>query len=185
MTIILTSKDISLGGILTALTLIVLYLTVVLPINKLTLLALASFMITIALIRRNIKTALFVYISSCVLAFFMVPINIALLYATPFGIYNLIKYFIEQVQKSSLQLFLKFITFNMLLAISFGLISLFIAVPSFEHFYGVLSRFTFLKLTHHTLIIPWAFSMVFFILFDYGLTLLERYYHNYFTHKKS
>lgn len=184
MNIILKAKDISLGGILTAFTVILLYLTMILSVNKLALLILASFMITIAQVRSNIKTAFAVYISSSILAFFIVPFNMALLYTTPFGLYTLIRYFIEKTPKIYLQILLKFVIFNILLVVSLGLFSLFITLPSLDQFYALLSKFTFLeflKPVHNNLVIPWLFALVFFIFYDYALTLLMRYYNIYFS----
>lgn len=180
----LKAKDISLGGILTAFTVILLYLTMTLSVNKLALLTLASFMITIAQVRSNIKTALVVYISSCILAFFIVPINIALLYTTPFGLYTLVRYFIHQSEKIAVQILFKFIIFNILLTLSLFLFNLLIGLPSLEQFYAVFSKLTSIKLNHDNLIIPWLFCLGFFIIYDYALTILMGYYQIYFSKQK-
>ena len=74
------AKDIALGGILVALTTIVLYSTSILPISTLAILTIASALIPVCIIRSNIKTSIFVYISSSLIAFFLVPINISFLY---------------------------------------------------------------------------------------------------------
>ena len=64
------AKDIALGGILVALTTIVLYSTSILPISTLAILTIASALIPVCIIRSNIKTSIFVYISSSLIAFF-------------------------------------------------------------------------------------------------------------------
>lgn len=188
MKLYLNAKDISLGGILTALTLILLYLTLILSLNKLSLLTFASFIIIIAYVQRNIKTALLVYISSSILAFFIVPFNIALLYITPFGLYNLIRYFIDQVKKLPLQLVYKFIVFNILLVLSLGVFKVFIGLTSWQNFYFTLSqflsRFINIKRNHPNLFIPWLFCLGFFIAYDYALILLLRSYKMYFSKQK-
>ena len=74
------AKDIALGGILVALTTIVLYSTSIIPISTLAILTIASSLIPVCIIRSNIQTSIFVYISSSLIAFFLVPINISFLY---------------------------------------------------------------------------------------------------------
>ena len=74
------ARDIALGGILVALTTIVLYATSILPISTLAILTIASALIPVCIIRSNIQTSIFVYISSSLIAFFLVPINISFLY---------------------------------------------------------------------------------------------------------
>ena len=81
------AKDIALGGILVALTTIVLYATSILPISTLAILTIASALIPVCIIRSNIQTSIFVYISSSLIAFFLVPINISFLYFVFFGVY--------------------------------------------------------------------------------------------------
>ena len=71
------ARDIALGGILVALTTIVLYATSILPISTLAILTIASALIPVCIIRSNIQTSIFVYISSSLIAFFLVPINIS------------------------------------------------------------------------------------------------------------
>ena len=50
------AKDIALGGILVALTTVVLYSTSILPISTLAILTIASALIPVCIIRSNIKT---------------------------------------------------------------------------------------------------------------------------------
>ena len=95
------SRDIAIGGILVALTIIVLYATSILPISTLAILTIASAIIPICIIRSNVQTSIFVYISSSLIAFFLVPINISLLYFIFFGVYGIVKYFIERINKKS------------------------------------------------------------------------------------
>lgn len=63
------AKDISLGGILVSLTSIILYSASILPISTLTILTIASAIIPVCIIRSNVKTSIFVYISSSLIAF--------------------------------------------------------------------------------------------------------------------
>ncbi|MGL5085431.1 MAG: hypothetical protein ACRC68_06870, partial [Clostridium sp.] len=61
------TKDLTLVGILTGLTLAILYSSAILPISTLSILTLASCLIPICIIRSSVKTGFVVYIASTVL----------------------------------------------------------------------------------------------------------------------
>ena len=82
----MTTKQLVTGALLSALTLVALYFTFLLPTNTLTLLTIASVMVPIALIRGNVKTSLLVYITSSILCLILMPLNISVLYILFFGI---------------------------------------------------------------------------------------------------
>ncbi|EOR20852.1 hypothetical protein A500_15255 [Clostridium sartagoforme AAU1] len=102
-------RDITVSAILIALTIIILYLNLLLPISTLSILTLASLLVPIALIKSSIKSAFSVYIISSIIGFFILPINIISLYASFFGIYGIIKYYIEKINKFYLEIILKLI----------------------------------------------------------------------------
>ncbi|MDF2879193.1 MAG: hypothetical protein K0S30_2289 [Clostridia bacterium] len=176
------AKELTLGGILTALTLIALYLTIIFKTNTLTLLTLASFMVPLGLIRGTLKTACLIYISSSLLCFLIVPINTALLYSLFFGLYGIIKYFIEKINHLYVELFLKLIFFNMLFFITLTLFQNLLGIHLFDPINQIISSYwpTFPKTVGFTSL--WTISQVVFVLFDYALTLLIDYYMNHFHH---
>ena len=55
----MNARDMALGGVLVALTSIILYMTSVIPTSTLTILTISSALIPICIIRSNVKTALF------------------------------------------------------------------------------------------------------------------------------
>jgi hypothetical protein len=112
------AKDITFGGIMVALSVVVLYLTTIIPINTFAILTVASCFIPITIIRSNIKTASFVYISSTIISFFILPINYTIMYGMFFGIYGIVKYFIEKLKKLPFEIILKLVFFNIILVIS-------------------------------------------------------------------
>ena len=73
----MNARDMALGGVLVALTSIILYMTSVIPTSTLTILTIASALIPICIIRSNVKTAIFVYFASSLISFFLVKINIS------------------------------------------------------------------------------------------------------------
>ena len=65
----MNARDMALGGVLVALTSIILYMTSVIPTSTLTILTIASALIPICIIRSNVKTAIFVYFASSLIYF--------------------------------------------------------------------------------------------------------------------
>lgn len=164
----MNSKRIATNAFLIALTIIILYLNLILPISTISILTLASLIIPIALIRNSIKDAFLVYISSSIISFFLLPLNIVLLYICFFGIYGIVKYFIEKINNITLEIILKLAFFNFILIIGFLIFKSFLPINSIK--------------------IPiWLFIVlcqIIFLIFDYALTLLISFYIEK-IHKKS
>ncbi|MBS6502960.1 MAG: hypothetical protein KH415_15290 [Clostridium sp.] len=154
------AKEITLSAILVALTNIILYLNFLLPISTISILTLASLLIPIALIKGSIKSAFLVYIASSIIGFFILPINIILLYILFFGIYGIVKYYIEKLNKLYLEIFFKIIFCN---------ISLFISIFVFKSFIAI-------EITKLPLWLLWIIAQPVFLIFDYALTLLISFY---------
>ena len=115
----MNSRDMALGGVLVALTSIILYMTSVIPTSTLTILTIASALIPICIIRSNVKTAIFVYFASSLISFFLVKINISLLYFIFFGVFGIIKFLIERLRNGMVEMILKLIFFNISFFIGF------------------------------------------------------------------
>lgn len=164
----MNSKRIATNAFLIALTIIILYLNIILPISTISILTLSSAFIPIALIRNSIKDAFLVYISSSIISFFLLPLNIVLLYICFFGIYGIVKYFIEKINNITFEIILKLLFFNFILIIGFLILKSFLPINLIK--------------------IPiWLFivlSQIIFLIFDYALTLLISFYLEK-IHKKS
>ncbi|MBE6049730.1 MAG: hypothetical protein E7214_03470 [Clostridium sp.] len=161
------TKDLTFGGIMVAVSVIILYLTTIIPINTLTLLTLASFIIPLCIIRSNIKTSIAVYICTSLISFFIIPINYSLLYICFFGIYGLIKCLIERLNNFKLEIFLKFIFFNFVLIIML-LIASSIITSQFENV---------------SIWLVIIISQLVFGVFDYALTLIISIYVKKFSNR--
>ena len=158
------SKYIAESGLLVSLTLVILYATSIIPISKLSILTVASCLIPISIIRTSIKNTILVYIASSILSFFLVPTNIAIYYTLFFGIYGIIKYFIEKFKNIFIELIIKLIAFNLLLGIGY-LIT--------KSFLGIISpKFSFWIL--------WIIAQGAFLVYDYALTLAISFFLNRF-----
>ena len=154
------AKEITLSAALVALTIIILYLNLLLPISTLSILTLTALLVPIALMRGSMKSAILVYVASSIIGFFILPINIIMLYILFFGIYGIVKYYIEKISKLPLEILLKLIFFNMILFISFFVFKFFIAM----------------EITKLPIWLFWIIAQIVFLVFDYALTLLISFY---------
>jgi hypothetical protein len=158
------SNNIAESGVLVALTLLVLFSTSILSISTLSIMTVASCLIPIAIIRTSVKNAILVYIASSILSFMLVPPNIAIYYTLFFGIYGIIKYFIEKFKSIPLEILIKLISFNILLGITYLITKTFLSFiyPSVSLWF------------------LWIASQVVFLIYDYALTLAISFFLNRF-----
>ena len=170
------AKDIALGGILVALTTMVLYSTSILPISTLVILTIASSLIPVCIIRSNIKTSIFVYISSSLIAFFLVKINIAFLYFIFFGVYGIIKYFIERIRKEKIEIVLKLIVFNTAFIIGFIIMQNILGINLISGLEVLISRLFDISSKTIASIILWIVAQPIFLIYDYAMTMIITFY---------
>ena len=170
------AKDIALGGILVALTTIVLYATSILPISTLAILTIASALRPVCIIRSNIQTSIFVYISSSLIAFFLVPINISFLYFVFFGVYGIIKYFIERIRKEKLEIVLKVVFFNIAFIIGFIIMQNVLGINIIAGLEVLMSRFFDTSARTIATIILWIVAQPIFLIYDYAMTMIITFY---------
>lgn len=154
------TKNLTIGGISIALSLVILYLSTIISINTIAILTVASSIIPITIIKSDIKTSILVYIITSILSFFFLPINYSLLYILLFGIYGITKYFIEKINKLPLEIILKLVFFNIMLGIGYLLMD------------SLLNMIN-LRLSLWILIIIAQFA---FLIYDYALTIIISFY---------
>lgn len=163
----LKAKDITLGGILVALTVITLYLNLIIPINTFAILTISSCYVPIAIMRSNIKLGIFVYIASSVIGFLIIPLDIMIPFILYFGIFGLVKFYIEKLRNMPLEIILKLVFSNIMLFIGYFIFTSFVGpIPS--------------KFPLWILLIV---AQIAFIIFDYALTLIITFYISKF-HKR-
>ncbi|GAA0179648.1 hypothetical protein SH2C18_24860 [Clostridium sediminicola] len=159
------SSNIAKGGLFTGLSIIFIYLSSIIPTNKIALLAAASFVIPISILAIGIKMAFVEYLAVSILGFFLIPSKgIALSYILFFGLYGFVKLYTEKIRKAPLEILIKLLFFNTIVAISaFLYTQLFAEMIDFERFRNALVP---------TILI----FEVAFIAYDYLVTLLIQYY---------
>ncbi|GAA0786477.1 hypothetical protein [Hathewaya limosa] len=155
------SNNIAKGGIFTAISIICLYLSILIPVNTLFFLIVASALIPLTLLSTNIKTTFTVYGATSLLSLILIPSKgIALGYIILFGIYGIIKFFIECINKPFIELLLKFLFFNSSLGILYCI------------YKTLLFKAININLPYFLILILAQFA---FIIFDYALTVFINY----------
>jgi len=112
------SSHIAKGGIFAALSLILLYLSSILPTNRLSILVLASCIIPLSIMVTGVKNTIVVYGAVSLLSLFLIPSKlISITYILIFGSYGFAKYYIEKIRNIPLEIILKLLYFNVSSAI--------------------------------------------------------------------
>ncbi len=155
------AKKISLGGILLAFTVISVFLASVLPTSKLSLYAISSLFISVIIIEFGAKSGWVFYLASSILSAILVPRLEVIPFIVFFGIYGLLKLYIERLNSRVLEYVLKIVYFNICLIL--GL--LFVKEIILD---GI-------NLSAPIYIIA-ALLEVVFIIYDYVYTLFIRFY---------
>lgn len=163
----LKAKDLALGGILTSLTVIALFINILIPINTFAILTISSCFVPIAIIRSNVRVGIFVYIASSIIGFFLVPLDLMIPFILYFGIYGLVKFYIEKLRNMPLEILFKLAFSNIMLIIGYILFTKFIAPIN-------------LNIPIWILII---LAQIAFLIFDYALTLIITFYISKFHNK--
>jgi len=110
----------------------------------------------------GIKAGCIFYFASCILSFIIVPEKLELaVYIIFFGIYAIVKYYIEKLNNLAVEYVLKYVYFNAVLIISYVAVK-FIFIRS-------------LNLKYPWIVIILALEVA-FLIFDYVYTLFIQYY---------
>lgn len=154
-------KGIALGGILVAFTVICVFLASILPTSVISLYAVSSLFISVIIIEFGAKAGWTFYLASSILSAVLIPRLEVIPFIVFFGIYGLIKYYVEKVNSRVLEYILKLIYFNICLVLGLLFLKELIMM-------GV------------TLSVPVYIAAVLleavFILYDYVYTLFIRFY---------
>lgn len=156
------TRDISRGAMITVLSVVVLYLSTVLVTTKLSLLAVSSVLVAIAVVETDLKGGALVYAASSALGFTLVPDKLFVLsYIFFFGIYPLAKYAIERLDRFELEWLIKAIVFNSLAFLGYSVGKLFLSEQ--------------LKLPVSIWIVVMV-AEILFVVYDYAMSLAISYY---------
>lgn len=151
------------GGLFSALSILLIYLSTVIPANRLFFLGAASLIIPLCILMLDLKYALLVYLVSSIVSLWILgPRGTVVMYILFFGLYGIIKFYIEKLQKLPIEIIFKLLTFNIfLVAIYFILRFMFIGqVDTNFYNYKYLAFFV---------------SQFVFLFYDYVLTIFISY----------
>lgn len=155
------TRKITLSGFYIAISVILVYISSVIPNSKVFLLVCASAVIPMAVITVKKFYAFLIYIGTCMILFVVMPLKgIFISYALFFGIYGLIKSLIESIRKLPLEILLKLLFFNAcIVSISFIFKMLLGSFPKIN--------------------IPYVYAVLMlqfiFLIYDYALTIFVSY----------
>ena len=161
------SLRVSIGGVVAALGLVLMFLTSIVPFGTYALPTLAGILLVIVVIEIGYPFALSVFAATALLSMLIVTDKeAALLYTAFFGYYPVIKALIERIRSRAVQYIVKYALFNACMIAVFYLAIWVFSVPtdSFVVF-GVY--------------LPWAFLLagnVFFLLYDICITRIVTLY---------
>lgn len=157
----------ALGGICLALTVVFMFSASIVPGVELTLYAISSLFIAVMIIETGVKGGIGLYAAAVLLGLLIVPNKVGVLpYACLFGIYGILKYYIEKIKNPVVQVLLKVAFFAAILFI--GLVAL----------KGLLLGG--IKLPELPVALLIAAGVLFLLLYDVIYTLLIRMYRKRF-----
>lgn len=123
----MNTSNITKSGLFLALSILIIYLSSIIPNNKAFLLFGASLLIPLCAIVTNLKYALMTYLSASILSLSLFgPFLTVLAYILFFGLYGIIKFYIEKINKISIEIILKLLYFNITLFSSYYIYKLII-----------------------------------------------------------
>jgi len=167
------SYKVSLGGIVAALCLVMMFLTAVFPLLYMTLPLFAGMLISVVAIEVSTSWAFVTYIVVSILSFFITPDKeAAIFFAFLFGYYPVLKDFVDKMNCRPLRILIKFAVYDAAMVLIFYFtIYIFGTLDIFEEF-GFLNKF----------MIPVLFIVLNLILalYDYSLTIIKAAYVKWF-----
>jgi hypothetical protein len=117
----LKTRSIALNGVLGALAVVCLLLADFLPTNTISLYALSSFFVSIAIVENGVRAGWIFYIATGLLSLIIVPDKMILIpYVLFFGMYGIVKFYIEKLRRIVIEYILKFIYFNACAAVIYA-----------------------------------------------------------------
>ena len=167
------SGKIALGGLLTALGVVLMFLTGLIPIGTYALPAIAGVLLIVAVIEIGAKWAWMIYAAVAVLSLlFAADKEAALLFVLFFGYYPVLKSFLERISNKVLSWISKFAVFNVAMVACFFLAVNFLQLP--EDSFTVFGIY-----------LPWVFLILgnaVFLIYDIALsglvaTYVEKLHH--------
>lgn len=157
------SYRVALGGVISSLCLLSMFLTSVAPFLYLTLPMIAGALITIIVVEVNMSWAFLTYIAVSLLSIFVTPNKeAAIIFILFFGHYPILKQKIEKISVKLLKLILKFLMFNVCIVIDYQITLHLLGIDDFADDFAMFGKFG--------IYILWFLSNIIFIIYDNALS---------------
>ena len=165
------TKKMAFASIMTALTVVCLYGSVVLPTGKIALLALTSLCVLVTHAECGTKFSLIQFVAAALIGLLLIPFKFQMILFLAFlGYYPIVKSYIEQLRNPSIEWLVKILFFNAVLIVAYFVLKyILLAYISFG---------TIFNLIFSHLVIVIVVAEFAFILYDYILSMLASYYMN-------
>lgn len=167
------SYKVSLGGIVAALCLVMMFLTAVFPPLNITLPLFAGMLMTVVAIEVAPSWAFVTYATVAILSFFITPDKeAAIFFAVFFGYYPVLKDVIEKIKLKPLQWIVKFTIFNAAIIIIYQLTVKILGTVDLVEEFGFMNEF----------MIPGLFIIMngIFLMYDFTLGMVKACYMKWF-----
>lgn len=162
-----TSVKVSLGGAVAALSLVLMFMSALIPFGTFAFPTFAGMLLTVIVIEMGFGYAVAVYAVTALLSFLLVPDKeAALIYTVFLGFYPIIKGLIERIKNKVLQYVIKFALFNVCMIGEFFIAVNLLSIPESSYYvFGLNIPLIFLLLGN-----------VFFVIYDICITRLVTIY---------
>jgi len=171
-----TSFIVSLGGIISAICLVAMFLTGILPVFVYTLPAFAGALMIIIVIELGVKWAFITYSAVGLLSLLITPNKeSAVLFIMFLGYYPIVKSFFEKNKKIAIEWFLKLLSFNTAMILSYLIIINIFGIADIIEEFGDFGKYS--------AIILLLLGNIVFVIYDIALTRVISAYINRFRPK--
>lgn len=161
------SLKVSLGGLIAALGLALMFMTTLIPVSTYAFPVFAGILLVVAVIELGYGFSLLIYVVTAVLSFLLVPDKeAALMYAVFFGFYPVLKSLIERIPGKPVQYIVKYLLFNVCIIAAFFIAVNLLSIPKDSYnFFGLNMPLILLVLAN-----------AFFIVYDICITRIVTVY---------
>lgn len=154
---------VALGGVVSSLCILAMFMTGVAPFLYLTLPMLAGALLIVIVVEVNASWAFLTYVAVSLLSLFVTfDKEAAVIFILFFGHYPILKQKIEKIPTKLLKIIVKFIVFNICIVADYQVTIHLLGLSDFMDDFAILGQYG--------IYILWAFSNIFFIFYDYVLS---------------
>ena len=170
------STQVAVGGLASALCLLLMFLTGMIPFTTYALPAMAGIVLIAVVIENSTQTAALVYVSVSLISLFLSPDKeAALMFLCFFGYYPVIKAKLEQIRPKLLELLAKYGIFNLAIIATYWVIIYVLGLPDILEELGELGKYSIAILL--------GMGNLVFFLYDRALTNWVTFYVRWFRVK--